>query len=225
MTNGQTYWYEVNAQNAYGFSANTSAVNATPSITGNPPGTPSGLTASAGNAQVSLSWTAPTTGVAIANYNVYRSTTQNGTYIVIASPTTTSYTDTGLTNEHVYWYKVNAQNSYGFSSNTTEVSATPTAPANGSGSGTGNSDNMLTWIGIAVVIIIVVIVILALVLLARKKKPKEADVISKEKASEAKAGDNPSAEDRLKKLKEMRDKGLITEQDYEIKKKEILSAI
>src|SRR5438045_1520459 len=48
LTNGKTYYYVVSAVNAYGESANTTEKSATP--TAPVPATPTGLTATAGNA-------------------------------------------------------------------------------------------------------------------------------------------------------------------------------
>lgn len=94
------------------------------------PGAPTGLTATSGNAQVSLSWTAPSSngGSAIIGYNVYRGTTAGGeasTPIVTVSGSTTSYTNTGLTNSQTYYYTVKAVNSVGISATSNEASATP----------------------------------------------------------------------------------------------------
>ena len=69
-----------------------------------------------------LSWTASS---GAASYNVKRSTTSGGPYTTIASPTTTSYTDTGLTNGTTYYYVVSAVNAAGESANSTQASATP----------------------------------------------------------------------------------------------------
>jgi fibronectin type 3 domain-containing protein len=87
------------------------------------PAVPTGLTATAGNNQVALSWTASS---GATSYNVKRATVNGGPYTTIASPTTTSYTNTGLTNGTTYYYVVSAVNSSGQSGNSTQVSATPT---------------------------------------------------------------------------------------------------
>lgn len=92
---------------------------------GNPPGTPTGLAATGGNAQVSLTWNASS---GATSYNVERSTTSGGPYTTVSSPATTSYTDATVTNGTTYYYVVSATNSYGTSANSTQVSATPTAP-------------------------------------------------------------------------------------------------
>src|SRR5258708_22685153 len=72
------------------------------------PPTPTGLTATAGNAQVMLAWTAST---GATSYYVRRSTTTGGPYTPIATQTATSYTDTGLTNGTNYYDLVSAYNS------------------------------------------------------------------------------------------------------------------
>ena len=95
---------------------------------GQPPATPSGLTATAGNQQVGLTWSAVTTA---SSYHVKRGTVSGGPYSTIASPTTTSYTDTSLTNGTAYYYVVSAVNANGESANSSEKSATPTIPVTG----------------------------------------------------------------------------------------------
>ncbi len=122
MTNGTTYYYVVSAVNAGGESANSTEVSATPVA---PPATPTGLTATAGNAQAALSWNA---SLAAATYNLKRSTTSGGPYTTAASPVVTNYTDTPLTNGTTYYYVVSALNAGGESANSTEVSVTPVAP-------------------------------------------------------------------------------------------------
>jgi regulation of enolase protein 1 (concanavalin A-like superfamily) len=89
-----------------------------------PPAAPTGLAATAGNAQISLSWSASS---GATSYNVKRATTSGGTYTTVASPTGTSYTNTGLTNGTTYYYVVSAVNTGGQSANSAQVSATPYA--------------------------------------------------------------------------------------------------
>ena len=62
-----------------------------------PVAVPTGVSATAGNAQVALSWS-PAAGA--TSYNVQSSTNQGGPYTSIATPTTTSYTNTGLAQRH-----------------------------------------------------------------------------------------------------------------------------
>jgi hypothetical protein len=93
---------------------------------GNPPSAPTGLTATAGDKQVSLTWTASS---GATSYNVKRATSSGGPYTTVTSPATTSYTDLGLTDGTKYYYVVSAVNSYGESANSSEVNAIPAALA------------------------------------------------------------------------------------------------
>jgi len=96
---------------------------------GAPPAAPTGLTATAGNASVSLSW-AGSTGA--TSYNVYRGTSAGGEgTTAIASPTSTSYTNTGLTNGTKYYYTVKAVNASGTSGASNEANATPSGGVTG----------------------------------------------------------------------------------------------
>ena len=93
------------------------------------PGTPTGLTATAGDGRVGLSWNASS---GVASYNVSRSTTSGGPYSAIATGIgTTGYTDTGVTNGTAYYYVVSAVNSLGESPPSTQASATPQAAVGG----------------------------------------------------------------------------------------------
>ena len=123
LTNGTTYYYVVSALNAGGESANSAQVSATPAA---PPGAPTNVTATAGNAQVTLSWTAVS---GATGYNVKRSTTSGGPYTTVGpNVTPTSFTDSGLTNGTTYYYVVSALNAGGESANSAQVSATPVVP-------------------------------------------------------------------------------------------------
>jgi fibronectin type 3 domain-containing protein len=122
LTNGTTYYYKVAAVNSAGTSALSAEVSATPKVS--PPPAPTGLTATAGNAQVSLSWTA---SAGAASYNVYRGTSAGGenSKPVATGLTATSYVNTGLINGRTYYYKVAAVNAGGTSPLSNEASATP----------------------------------------------------------------------------------------------------
>jgi hypothetical protein len=125
--NGTTYYYVVTALNPGDESANSSQVSATPEPSAPP--TPTGLNATPGNNQVALGWN---TSSGATSYNVKRSTTSGSGYATIASPTTTSYTDTTAVNGTTYYYVVSAVNTGGESANSSQVSATPSG---GGGSG------------------------------------------------------------------------------------------
>src|SRR5690242_2802470 len=95
------------------------------------PSAPQSLAAKAGDGSVSLTWTPPASngGAAVSGYNIYRSTSPGGegSTPVKTGVTTTSFTDTGLTNGTTYYYTVAAVNSAGTSPQSGEASATPTA--------------------------------------------------------------------------------------------------
>jgi len=83
---------------------------------------PTGLTATAGPEQVSLSWNAVP---GATSYNVKVSTTNGGPYETIASSTTTGYTNTGLINGTTYYYVVSQLNPVAESTDSIQVGATP----------------------------------------------------------------------------------------------------
>ncbi|MEP7013610.1 MAG: M14 family zinc carboxypeptidase [Acidobacteriota bacterium] len=90
------------------------------------PGAPSGLVATPGNGQVSLSWTA---GSGATRHNVYRGTATGGPYTPIQTNLlVTTYTDTGLTNGTPYFYVVTGTNPQGEGGFSNEASATPVVP-------------------------------------------------------------------------------------------------
>src|SRR6185312_9935994 len=122
LTNGDTYYYVVSAVNSAGESPNSSQVQGTPAAAAQPPAAPTGLVATAGETQVALAWAASADA---AGYRVKRGTSSGGPYTTVASPTTSSYTDTGLTNGTTYYYVVSAVNTAGESPNSGQVSATP----------------------------------------------------------------------------------------------------
>jgi fibronectin type 3 domain-containing protein len=148
VTNGTKYFYVVSAVNSAGESANSAEASGTPTAPASAPASPTNLQATAGNAQVSLSWSGSTSAT---SYNVKRSTTSGGPYTKLSSPTATSYVDTGLTNGTKYFYVVSAVNSSGESANSSEVSATPTTPASAPAAPAnlqataGNAQVSLTW--------------------------------------------------------------------------------
>jgi hypothetical protein len=127
-TNGTTYYYVVSAVNEGGESANSAEASATP-VAVKVPAAPTNLSATAGSAQVSLTWSASD---GATSYNVKRATTSGGPYIQIAAPTAMSYTDASVTNGTKYFYVVSAVNAGGESANSNEVSVVPSgAPATG----------------------------------------------------------------------------------------------
>ena len=122
VTNGTPYYYVVTAVNAAGQSGNSNQATATPMAAPTAPVPPLNLTATGGNQQVALAWTAST---GATSYNVKRAATNGGPYTTVASPAATSYTDTSVTNGTTYYYVVTAVSASGESANSNQASATP----------------------------------------------------------------------------------------------------
>jgi fibronectin type 3 domain-containing protein len=104
-----TYYYKVSAVSAGGVESDYST-STTVTVAG--PSTPTNVTAITADTQVTVSWTAVT---GASSYNVYRSTSQTGTYTKIGAPTTASYVDT-VTATGTYYYKASAVSAGGFES-------------------------------------------------------------------------------------------------------------
>jgi hypothetical protein len=131
LTDNTTYYYIVTAQNSAGESAASVQVAATTLAVNSPPPTipsaPTGVTATGGDTQVTLSWTAVT---GASSYNIYWSTTSGvttstGTRIAGVS---SAYVQTGLGAGTTYFYIVTAVNGAGESGPSVQASATTNAP-------------------------------------------------------------------------------------------------
>ncbi|NGM63399.1 BspA family leucine-rich repeat surface protein, partial [Sphingobacterium sp. SGG-5] len=99
-------------------------------IDGVAPAAPAGVTATFGNQQNVLNWTANTEGD-LTSYKVYGGTSANPTSVLatVTAPAATTYTHTGLTNGTTYYYRITAVDQAGNESAAgTEVSAVPKAP-------------------------------------------------------------------------------------------------
>lgn len=123
LTNGSTYTFAVEAQNADGNGSLSVQSSSVVPIT--VPGAPTGVTVTGGDGQVSLSWTAPTDdgGSPITGYIVtpyIGSTAQPWSGFSSAA---TTETVTGLTNGTTYTFTVQALNGAG-----TGAASTPTSP-------------------------------------------------------------------------------------------------
>jgi hypothetical protein len=159
LTPGQLYHYQAIAYDTTptekrGLDQTFTTLPASPTA----PSVPQSFTATPGNAQVTLNWSAPASngGSTITSYYIYRGTTSGGeSYVTAVGGTTYSYTDTGRTNGTPYYYQVSAVNSVGEGSRCAERSATPVAigsppgltltSPNGSESWAPGSVQNLTW--------------------------------------------------------------------------------
>lgn len=134
LTNSLSYDFRVSAINAIGTGTASGTTSATPTAP-TVPGAPTGLSASNGNAQSVLTWTAPviTGGAAITDYTVeYKLSTEPTTWSTFADGTSasTGATVTGLTNGLTYNFRVKAVNSVGTGSASSTANATPVAIGN-----------------------------------------------------------------------------------------------
>ena len=137
ITNGVPYQFRVSAVNAQGTGATSNVAPATPTVTVQPvitaPGAPTSLSATAGDAQVTLTWSAPADSgsSAITNYIIEQSA-DGGTTWVDSTPVTstgTTVTVTGLTNDILYQFRVSATNVQAPGAASDVVGATPTSSA------------------------------------------------------------------------------------------------
>jgi fibronectin type 3 domain-containing protein len=148
VTNGKVYYYVVSATNTGGESADSAQVTVTPDPTITTPSVPMGLSATAGNAQVVLKWTASS---GATTYHVKRATTSGGPYTQVGAPTAATYTDASVTNGTNYYYVVSALDSAGESTNSAQASAIPVAPTAipsapaGLAATAGNASVNLSW--------------------------------------------------------------------------------
>lgn len=148
LTNGQAYTFTVTATNGQGTS---SASTASGSVTPNPttPGAPTGVSGTAGNAHISVSFSAPANngGAAIDNYQVLCT---DGNVNPANTGTSSPITVTGLTNGVAYTCTVSAHNSNGWgnaSSATASLTPAPQQPGATTGSVSGITSSGATFSG------------------------------------------------------------------------------
>lgn len=112
------------------------------------PSVPTGLVATAGNAQVGLAWFAANNAT---TYTVLRSTVSGSETSLATLVSGTSYTDTTAVNGTTYFYTVISVNAAGTSAASNEASASPFVPATAPPAPTnliaaaGNAQVGLTW--------------------------------------------------------------------------------
>jgi fibronectin type 3 domain-containing protein/DNA-binding protein YbaB len=125
--NGTRYYYRVSAVNAGGEGPLSIEVNAMPQIPA--PNAPTGVTATPGNTQVTVTWTSVS---GATSYNLYYDTSPGVTTASSKVQGVTSpYVHTSRTNGTTYYYRVSAVNTGGESALSSEVSATPQSVGSG----------------------------------------------------------------------------------------------
>ena len=96
LVNGVTYYYRVSAVNDIGEGTLSNEVSATPATV---PSAPNLTSATPGDAEVSLAWTAPADGgVAITGYKVFRGTSPGEVSLLTVLGDVLTYIDTDCTN-------------------------------------------------------------------------------------------------------------------------------
>ena len=144
LTNNVTYRYRVVAI-TNNIETHSGMVHAVPRLS--VPGVPN-LSVSAGNAEVTLTWSAVT---GATSYNLYHAESEQGLVSATAvslSPTTFSYTHSRLTNGSTYYYQVAAVSSAGEGTRSTAQHAVPRLSVPGGPDlsvSAGNAEVTLSW--------------------------------------------------------------------------------
>ncbi len=126
-----TAWGELAFNSANGITATAKRATIFTGSGPDLPGVPA-ATATAGDASVALSWSAVS---GATSYDVARALSYGGPFTNVATAlTSTSYSDSGLTNNTTYFYVVSARNSAGATPSAV-VSATPKSSSSGGGGG------------------------------------------------------------------------------------------
>lgn len=120
---GITYYYVVSAVNAIGESGDSAYTSAAAILAA--PAAPSGLSALAGDAQVSLTWSVSRFAT---QYDVKRASALAGPYVSIGTTADLAFNDSELRNSQTYFYVVSAIGAAGPGPDTSAVSATPFGP-------------------------------------------------------------------------------------------------
>ena len=140
---GTTYYYRVKACNDAGLSPYSNIVSGQSKAVTPKPSAP---VVKIGNSSTSgkpmLTWNAVS---GATSYKVYRATSRNGTYSLLGTVTTTSYTNTGAKAGMTYYYKVKAVNSAGESAYSNVVSGKTTVTTLTMGHSASSGKPQLTW--------------------------------------------------------------------------------
>jgi RHS repeat-associated protein len=147
LTNGTNYTFTVTALNAVGASSPSSPSAA---ITVGVPSVATGISASLGDTQATVTWTAPApNGAALTSYTITSWLNGGAVHTDAVTAPATSGTATGLTNGTSYTFTVTATNTYGTgaassASNPVTPAGVPFAPALVTGT-SGDTTATITW--------------------------------------------------------------------------------
>ena len=147
---GTTYYYRVKACNDAGLSPYSNVVSGkAKSVTPKPSAPVVKIGNSSTSGKPMLTWNAVS---GATSYQVYRATSQKGTYSLLGTVTATSYTNTGAKAGTTYYYRVKACNDAGLSPYSNIVSGKvksvtpkPAAPVVKIGNSATSGKPMLTW--------------------------------------------------------------------------------
>lgn len=153
LENNVMYTFELRAVNRGGQGSGSSEF---PSATPLPPipGKPVGLTAAAGDTQVTLNWTSPTDGGPVDGYAYRQSEDEGNTWgpwhnMTASDANTTDFAVTGLTNGKTYTFEIIAHNDGGDSDLSDQASARPVPPLPNAPSNltatAGEAEVVLNW--------------------------------------------------------------------------------
>ncbi|MBB5873068.1 mannan endo-1,4-beta-mannosidase [Allocatelliglobosispora scoriae] len=151
LTAATAYRYQVRAKDAAG---NVSAVSSTVTVTTSSgggdttaPSAPTGLTTSGTTStSTTLGWTASTDNVGVTGYDILRAPgASGGSFAVVGSSTTTSFTNTGLTASTTYRYQVRAKDAAGNLSAVSSTLSVMTSSGGGGGGCTATGTAQSTW--------------------------------------------------------------------------------
>ncbi len=237
LINDQIYYYQVSAVNSIGEGERSHEVSVTPSSGITVPSEPLDLQVTPGDEQITLSWVQPTDdgGSDITGYNIYRGTVSGSLSLhQSVSGSATSYVDTGLTNNQTYYYRVSAVNDAGEGPRSSQASATPFSEGNGEPD-TDDSEKASLWSywWIFLIMIICVVLVLVVVLTSKGKKGHVSEPVygtpeaqpAYTPPEQAPAVVNESIAAKLEELRDMKDRGLITEEEFQNKKNDLLERL
>lgn len=132
LSTATTYQYRVRATDAAGNLSGYSSVASAATLDGQVPTTPTSLSATAASgAQINLSWAASTDDVGVTGYRVERCTGAGcSSFAQIATPTGTTFSNTGLASSTTYRYRIRAADGAGNLSGYSSVVSATTSGGN-----------------------------------------------------------------------------------------------